>query len=83
MSFSLPPSSHNVENRREHIHEVWSSPLNGDAETLCGGGGEYEDWDCSRVKLEGKSSSQRLLSLKRTDRKTPAVLLSSKEEAIR
>lgn len=32
---------------------------------------------------DGKSSSQRLLSLKSTDRKTPAVLLSSKDEAMR
>lgn len=39
--------------------------------------------DCSRLMEEGKSSSQRLFSLKSTERKTPAVLLSSKDEAMR
>lgn len=32
---------------------------------------------------EGKRSSQRLSSLNNTDRKTPAVLLSSKDDAMR
>lgn len=58
-------------------------PMKGDAGTPCGGGGEQEGLDCRRVMYDGKSSSQRLLSLNRTDRKTPAVLLSSKDEAIR
>lgn len=55
----------------------------GDAGTFCGGGGESEGLERRRVMQDGKSSSQRLLSLKSTDRKTPAVLLSSKDEAMR
>lgn len=55
----------------------------GDAGTFCGGGGGLAGLDCRRVMWDGKSSSQRLFSLKSTDRKTPAVLLSSKDEAIR
>lgn len=55
----------------------------GDAGTLRGGGAGSEGPDRSSVMSEGKSSSQRLFSLKSTGRKTPAVLLSSKDEAMR
>lgn len=58
-------------------------PVNGDAETFwwdtCTGGG----CDFSKVMCEGKRSSQQLSSLNSTERKTPAVLFSSKEAAIR
>lgn len=58
-------------------------PVNGEAGTFwwgtCTGGG------CvfSKVICEGKRSSQRLSSLKSTERNTPAVLFSSKEAAMR
>lgn len=58
-------------------------PVNGEAGTCWWGTGTGGGCDFSKVICEGKRSSQRLSSLKSTERNTPAVLFSSKEAAMR